>query len=306
MPLAVVTLTALAAFEAVGPLPAAAMQLAQARVSAQRVAAVVDAPDPVTDPARPWPIPTGAVTVSLRMAQVRYPDSDRPAIDGISLDLAPGRNIALVGPTGAGKSTVAGVLLRFVDLAAGTAELNGTDLASYRADEVRRLISGCTQDPHLFDASVAENLRVERPDASDSELAAVLAQVSLTGWIGSLPDGLGTLVGVNGTAVSGGQRQQIALARALLAKPAVLILDEPTTHLDRATHRAVMANLLGPSPGRATLLITHDLEHLDRVDEIIVLDGGKTAERGTHAELAFAGGLYTAMLREQAPSVRRC
>ena len=178
-------------------------------------------------------------------------------------------------------------------------------LASYRADEVRRLISGCTQDPHLFDASVAENLRVARPDATDSELAAVLAQVRLTGWIGSLPDGLGTLVGVNGTAVSGGQRQQIALARALLAKPAVLILDEPTTHLDRATHRAVMANLLGPSPGRATLLITHDLEHLDRVDEIIVLEGGKTAEWGTHAELAGADGPYTAMLREQAPSVGR-
>ena len=305
VPLAVVTLTALAAFEAVGPLPAAAMQLAHARVSAQRVAAVVDAPDPVTDPARPWPIPTGAVTVSLRMAQVRYRDSDRPAIDGISLDLRPGRSIALVGPTGAGKSTVAAVLLRFVDLAAGTAELNRADLACYRADEVRALISGCTQDPHLFDASVAENLRVARPDATDAELAAVLAHVELTEWIRSLPDGLGTLVGVNGTAVSGGQRQQIALARALLAKPAVLILDEPTTHLDRATHRAVMADLLGCSPGRATLLITHDLEHLDRVDEIIVLDGGKTAERGTHAELASADGLYAGMLSEQTSSAAR-
>jgi ATP-binding cassette, subfamily C, bacterial CydC len=305
VPLAVVTLTALAAFEAVGPLPAAAMQLAQARVSAQRVANVVDAPDPVSDPARPWPIPAGAVTVSLRMAQVRYRDWDRPAIDGISLDLAPGRRIALVGPTGAGKSTVAAVLLRFVDLAGGTAELNEADLASYRADEVRTLISGCTQDPHLFDASVAENLRVARPAATDAELAAVLAQVGLTEWIGSLPDGTGTLVGVNGAAVSGGQRQQIALARALLAEPAVLILDEPTTHLDRATNQAVMANLLAPSAERATLLITHDLEHLDQVDEIIVLDGGKTAERGTHPQLADAHGLYSAMLRDQALSAAR-
>jgi ABC-type multidrug transport system fused ATPase/permease subunit len=243
--------------------------------------------------------------VSLRMAQVRYSESDRPAIDGISLDLAPGRSIALVGPTGAGKSTVAAVLLRFVDLAAGTAELNGTDLASYRADEVRRLISGCAQDAHLFDASVAENLRIARPDATDLELAAALAEVRLTGWISSLPEGLGTLVGVNGTAVSGGQRQQIALARALLAKPAVLILDEPTTHLDRATRRAVMANLLCSSPGRATLLITHDLEHLDRVDEIVVLDGGKTAERGTHAELADGHGLYATMLSEHAAAVTR-
>ena len=305
VPLAVVTLTALAAFEAVGPLPAAAMQLAQAQASARRVASVVDAPDPVTDPARPWPIPVGAVTVSLRMAQVRYRDSDRPAIDGVSLDLPPGRRVALVGQTGAGKSTVAAVLLRFADLAGGTAELNGADLASYRADEVRTLISGCTQDPHLFDASAAENPRLARPDATDPELAAVLAQVGLTAWIGSLPDGPGTPVGVNGTAVSGGQRQQIALARALLAGPAVLILDEPTTHLDRATSRAVMARLLGPSPGRATLLITHDLEHLGQVDEIIVLDGGKTAERGTHAELADADGLYAAMLTEQALSAAR-
>jgi ATP-binding cassette, subfamily C, bacterial CydC len=306
VPLAVVTLTALAAFEAVGPLPAAAMQLAQARTSAQRVASVVDAPDPVTDPARPWPIPDGAVTVSLRMAQVRYPDSDRLAIDGISLDLPPGRRIALVGPTGAGKSTVAAVLVRFVDLVGGTAELNGTDLASYRADDVRALISGCTQDPHLFDASVAENLRVARPDAADAELAAVLAQVGLSAWIGSLPEGLGTLVGVNGTAVSGGQRQQIALARALLAEPAVLIVDEPTTHLDRVTKRRVMANLLAPSSDRATLLITHDLEHLEQVDEIIVLDGGKTVERGTHAELANAHGLYAIMLRDQLASAARC
>ena len=191
VPLAVLTLTALASFEVVTALPAAAVQLGQARVSGRRIAAVLDAPDPVREPAAPRPLPDGPVWVRLRGAQVRYRPGGRPALDGIDLDLPPGRRVGLVGPNGAGKSTVASVLLRFVELTAGTATLNGHDLASYCSDDVRTRIGGCPQDPHIFDASLRENLRLARPDASDDQLADAAARAGLLDWIESLPLRLG-------------------------------------------------------------------------------------------------------------------
>ncbi len=169
VPLAVLTLTALAAFEAVTALPAAAIQLGQARASAARVAAVLDAPDPVAEPVTPRPLPAGPLRVTLRGAQVRYQPGGPLAIDGVDLDLAAGRRVALLGPSGSGKSTVAAVLLRFADLAGGTATLGGTgtlggaDLASYAPAEVRTVISGCSEDPHLFDTTIVDNIRLARP-----------------------------------------------------------------------------------------------------------------------------------------------
>ncbi len=163
VPLAVLTLTALASFEAVTALPAAAIQLGHARESARRIAAVLDAPDPIREPVTPRQIPGGPVRVTLRGVQVRYQPGGPAALDDIDLDLPPGRRIALIGPNGAGKSTVASVLLRFVDLSAGTATLNGHDLASYAADDVRTKIGGCPQDPHIFDTSLRDNLRLARP-----------------------------------------------------------------------------------------------------------------------------------------------
>jgi ATP-binding cassette subfamily C protein CydC len=297
VPLAVVTLTALAAFEAVSPLPAAAMQLAQSRAAACRIAEVMDATDPVIEPPSPRALPTGAVTAGLRDASLRYEPGAPLAIDGVTLELAPGRRVALVGPNGAGKSTVAAVLLRFRDLDGGSATLCGHDLGDYRADDIRTIIGGCPQDPHLFDSSIGENLALACPSASRERLGAAAAHVGLGAWIASLPDGLDTPVGPNGTAISGGQRQRIVLARALLADPAVLVLDEPTAHLDAETRRSVMDDLLAATQGRSVLLITHEMEGLEHLDEIVVLDQGKAAERGTHRDLIAAGGLYARLWR---------
>ena len=282
VPLAVLTLTALASFEAVTGLPAAAVQLGQARVSARRIAEVLDAPDPVREPVTPRRMPGGPVWVTLRGAEVRYQPGGPAALDGIDLDLPPGRRIALIGPNGAGKSTVASVLLRFVDLTAGTASLNGHDLASYAADDVRTRIGGCPQDPHVFDASLRDNLRLARPACTDEQLDDAAARAGLLDWIRSLPLGWDTPAGAHGAALSGGQRQRLALARALLADPALLILDEPTAHLDPDSRRALTRDLLAATAGRSALLITHDLEGLDQVDEIVVLREGKVTWRGSY------------------------
>ena len=157
---------------------------------------------------------------------------------------------------------------------------------------MRAVISGCPQDPHIFDATVRDNVRLGRAGASDDELAAAAARARLMPWIDSLPRGWDTPVGAHGAAMSGGERQRLALTRALLADPAVLILDEPTAHLDPEARAALTADLLVLTEGRATLLITHELDGLEQVDEIILLDHGKVTERGTHAELMRAGGRY--------------
>jgi ABC-type multidrug transport system fused ATPase/permease subunit len=226
---------------------------------------------------------------------VQYEPGGPLALDGVDLDVVAGKRVALVGPSGAGKSTVAAVLLRFCDLAGGTATLGGHDLRAYRADDVRTVIGGCTQDPHIFNASIRENIRLARPAASDGELAEAARQARLLPWIESLPLGWDTPAGPRGGAVSGGERQRLALARALLAGPGLLILDEPTAHLDPETRTAVTADLLEVTKGRATLLITHELRGLDQVDEIAVLEAGKIAGRGTHQALLGECPLYRQM-----------
>jgi ABC-type multidrug transport system fused ATPase/permease subunit len=182
--------------------------------------------------------------------------------------------------------------MRFRELSGGTALLNGHDLASYAADDIRSVIGGCPQDPHLFDATLRDNLRLARADAADEELEAAAARARLLTWIRSLPQGWDTRVGAHGAAVSGGERQRLALARAFLANPALLVLDEPTAHLDPDNRRALTADLLHATEGRAVLFITHQTDGLDQVDEIVVLDHGRVAERGSHRELRHAGGYY--------------
>ncbi|HEY1621527.1 MAG TPA: thiol reductant ABC exporter subunit CydC [Streptosporangiaceae bacterium] len=295
VPLAVITLTALAAFEAVTVLPAAAIQLGQSRASAARIGAVLDAPDPVAEPAAPAPVPAGPVAIGLREISVRYRPDGPPALDGFDLDLRPGRRVVLLGPTGSGKSTVAAVLLRFADPSGGTATLNGAALGGYSGDDVRRVVRGLAQDAHVFDTTIRANLLIGAPQAGDAELAGALARVALDGWLATLPLGLDTPVGAHGAALSGGQRQRLALARALLSAPPVLVLDEPVAHLDPAGRRRLTTALLAPDTDRATLLITHDLAGLEHADEIIVLSDGRVAERGSHAGLLAARGWYRRM-----------
>lgn len=292
VPLAVLVLTALAAFEAVTDLPAAAAQLGRTREAARRVNAVLDARDPSPEPIHPAPAPQAPATVRLRNARLRYEPDGPWALDGVDLDLTPGRRVALVGPSGAGKSTLAAVLLRFQDLDAGSATLNGVDLTAYASDDVRALIGGVPQDPHVFATTVRENLRLARHGASDADLRSAAARAGLLERIETLPDGWDTAIGAGGLSLSGGERQRLALARALLADPDVLVLDEPTAHLDPPTRRALVGDLLDATRGRTTLLITHDLDGLDQVDEIVVLDRGRVVQRGTHRELLAQAGMY--------------
>ncbi|MFF1709909.1 thiol reductant ABC exporter subunit CydD [Streptomyces sp. NPDC058268] len=288
--LAVVVLTPLAAFEAVLGLPLAVQYRQRVRKSAERVYEVLDAPEPVPEPAVPAQAPQTPFPLRVEGLHARYEGQDRDALAGVGLTLERGRRIAVVGPSGSGKTTLAQVLLRFLGTSEGTYSLGGTDAATLDGDTVRELVGLCAQDAHLFDSSVRENLLIARKGASDDELRHALARARLREWTDSLPDGLDTLVGEHGARLSGGQRQRIALARALLADFPVLVLDEPAEHLDLPTADALTDDLLAATEGRTTLLITHRLAGLDAVDEVIVLDAGQVVQRGAYADLVLVDG----------------
>jgi thiol reductant ABC exporter CydC subunit len=296
--LAVLALVPLAAFELVAPLPAGTQALQRCRTAAGRVFAAMDAPAPIDEPEAPLTVPGdewGSPSLVLRGVWAGYPGTKRAVLRGVDLDLTPGRRVALVGRSGAGKSTLADVLLRFLPLDAGEATLDGVPLERLSSDEVRRVVGLVEQSPHLFDTSVAENLRIGRRGANDDELTAVLARVGLGDWLAGLPDGLHTRVGLGGSRLSGGQRQRVAVARALLAEFPMLVLDEPAEHLDPASADALTADLLDLTEGHSTLFVTHRLWGLERVDEIIVLDEGQVVERGNHFDLVSAGGRYASL-----------
>ncbi|MFF9148686.1 thiol reductant ABC exporter subunit CydD [Streptomyces sp. NPDC014861] len=297
--LAVVVLTPLAAFEAVTGLPLAVQYRQRVKHSAERVFEVLDAPVPVHEPIVAVAPPAGPFPLELAGLSARYAGQDRPALDGFALTLDAGRRVAVVGASGSGKTTLAQVLLRFLDAERGSYRLGGVAATELDGDDVRRLVGLCAQDAHLFDSSVRENLRLARTDASDEELREALRRARLLDWVDGLPEGLDTLVGEHGSKLSGGQRQRLALARALLADFPVLVLDEPAEHLDLATADALTDDLLRATEGRTTVLITHRLRGLDAVDEVVVLDGGRTVQRGPFAELAAEDGPLRRMLEQE-------
>jgi thiol reductant ABC exporter CydC subunit len=304
--LAGLALIPLVAFELVTPLPGSAQTLQRVRRAAARVFEVMETPPPVAEPAHPAALVSGPHALKVRALRYSYPGQTHRALDGVDLDLSPGRRVAVVGPSGAGKSTLAAVLLRFLSYdEGGSITLDGVELAELDGDATRRVVGLVAQDAHVFDSTLEENLRLARRGATESELEDALGAARLLGWIRELPAGLQTEVGERGARMSGGQRQRLAIARALLADFGVLILDEPGEHLDTQTADAIVADLLTITEDRTTLLITHRLTGLEDVDEVLMLDHGRVHERGTHGELVGLGGRYAELWRRERSFIDR-
>jgi ATP-binding cassette, subfamily C, bacterial CydC len=271
---ATLALLALSSFDAVAPLSAAARELAATVASGRRVLELTDCEPAVRDPAEPLPPPPSRAPVALEGVTARYAPREPPVLRGADLRLEPGQRVALVGPSGAGKTTVTNLLLRFLDTEAGRVTIAGHDLREYRQEDVRRTFAVAGQDAHLFDTTIRANLQVARPGAVDTDLEDALRRAGIDLWVASLQDGLDTLVGEEGMQLSGGQRQRLVLARALLVDAPVLVLDEPTAHLDAVTAARLMDDILEAAAGRTVLLITHRTEGLERMDEIVELRAG--------------------------------
>ncbi|MER7705277.1 thiol reductant ABC exporter subunit CydC [Kitasatospora sp. NPDC097605] len=278
--LTVLAVLALVSFDALAALPAAAGRLTGVWASARRLADLMDTPPPVTDPADPLPLPPaadGPLGVEITGLRVRHRPDGPAALDGVSLRLPPGRRVALVGASGSGKSTLIAALMRFVPYESGSIRVGGRELRDCAGADVRRVITGMTQDAHVFHTTIRANLRLARPDATDGELREAARRARLLDWIESLPGGWETMLGGDGATVSGGQRQRLLLARALLADPPVLVLDEPTEGLDPDTAAAVLADILDATRGRTTLLVTHDHTALTAADAVLTLTAGRLA-----------------------------
>lgn len=292
--LAVIALAVIASFEAVAPLSLAAQYLENSLEAGQRLFEIVDAQPAIVDPPLPSPAPED-YSLAVKDLRFRYEPDEPPALDGISFRLPEGGSLAVVGPSGAGKTTLVNLLLRFWEYGEGRILLGGYELRAYQQEDLRRVIAVVSQHTHLFNATVRDNLLLARPDAGQEDLSRAAGGAQIHEFVQSLPEGYDTWIGEQGLKLSGGQRQRLAIARALLKDAPILILDEPTANLDPLTEREVMGAIHTLMAGRTTLIITHRLAGLGAVDEILVLRAGRVVERGTHQDLWQMGGLYRRM-----------
>ena len=268
-----------------------------------RIFEYLDLPVDIDEPEHPVTPPTIHGEVRLEDVSFSYTGADRPTLDGIDVIVPAGNRLAVVGETGSGKTTLSYLIPRLYDVTSGSVTLDGVDVRDMSFDALAAAIGVVSQETYLFHASVADNLRFAKPDATDAELVAAAKVAQIHDHLMSLPDGYDTVVGERGYRFSGGEKQRLAIARAVLRDPPVLVLDEATSALDTQTEQAVQEAIDAASQGRTTITIAHRLSTVRDADEIIVLDHGEITERGTHAELLALGGQYAALVDRDADMV---
>jgi thiol reductant ABC exporter CydC subunit len=292
--LAVIALVIMASFEAVNPLGQAAQQLESSLQAARRLFALVDAEPEVNAPLQPCS-PSPASALHIRALSFRYLPELPYALQDIDFDLPTGKRIALVGPSGAGKTSLANLLLRFWDYSEGEIRLGGCDLHQLDPQVVRQRFGVVSQRTYLFGGTLRDNLVLARPDASDEQMWQALRLAGLQSWVQSLPVQMDTWIGERGLQISAGERQRMAVARCILQDAPILLLDEPTANLDAHTEKHLLVSLSTLMKDRSVLWITHRLVGMGAMDEVLVLDGGCVAQRGRHKDLLQQPGLYQRM-----------
>jgi ATP-binding cassette subfamily B protein len=272
----------------------------RAVASGARVFELLDREPRLTAPADPTPLPAGGGRVELRDVTFGY-DGAGPVLRGVDLDVEAGRTVALVGPTGSGKTTLVMLVPRLYDVQEGAVLVDGVDVRELDPAELRREVAVVSDDAFLFSASLRENIAYANPDAGEAEVEAAAARAGLAALVESLPDGLDTLVGERGLTLSGGQRQRVAIARALLAEPRILILDDATSSVDATTESRIKSALAEVMDGRTTFVIAHRLSTIALADEVVVLEDGEIAARGPHDELLDYSPLYREIAQKGLP-----